>query len=175
MSSLAEAIDLVSNDSPSNDDPHDSYDCYLPGQPKATGRPRHRTYQGFYNPTKKELNKYKAALLERRSELFWKQDVVYPKGVPVIVRLDCQMRRPKSHFKSGGGGVRSFDRLKNWAKQMIGCTTSPDIDNIAKLVMDAMSGVIYFDDRQVVQLEVTKTYSNFEDCAGHIYVQVDPY
>ena len=173
MSSLADAIDLVSNDSPSDEGPHDSYDCCLPGQPKAMGRPRYRKFQGFYNPTKKELNKYKAVLLERRTELFWKPDVVYPKGVPVMVRLDCQMRRPKIHFKSGG--VRSFDRLKNWAKQMIGCTTSPDIDNIAKLVMDAMNGVIYFDDRQVVQLEVTKTYSNSGDCSGHIHVQVDPY
>jgi Holliday junction resolvase RusA-like endonuclease len=35
----------------------------------------------------------------------------------------------------------------------------PDLDNIAKTVLDALNGVCYEDDAQVVILSVTKCYS----------------
>ena len=35
---------------------------------------------------------------------------------------------------------------------------TPDLDNLAKFVMDALNGVIYTDDRQVVRLILRKTY-----------------
>lgn len=35
----------------------------------------------------------------------------------------------------------------------------PDCDNIAKAVLDALNGIAYEDDSQVVELEVTKKYS----------------
>lgn len=43
---------------------------------------------------------------------------------------------------------KKFDSLPNVRK--------PDIDNIAKSVLDGLNGVAYEDDRQVVQLFVTK-------------------
>ena len=36
---------------------------------------------------------------------------------------------------------------------------SPDADNIAKVVCDALNGVAYFDDRQICKLNVEKYYS----------------
>ena len=36
----------------------------------------------------------------------------------------------------------------------------PDIDNIAKTYLDAMNGVIFVDDTQVVDLHVKKLYSD---------------
>lgn len=35
----------------------------------------------------------------------------------------------------------------------------PDADNIAKVVLDALNGVAYEDDKQVVELRVSKLYS----------------
>jgi hypothetical protein len=35
----------------------------------------------------------------------------------------------------------------------------PDIDNIAKTYLDAMNGVIFVDDTQVVELHVKKVYA----------------
>jgi Holliday junction resolvase RusA-like endonuclease len=35
----------------------------------------------------------------------------------------------------------------------------PDVDNIAKTVLDGMNGVIYADDAQVTYLKVTKKYA----------------
>ena len=39
------------------------------------------------------------------------------------------------------------------------CTTKPDVDNIAKIVMDALNGIAWRDDSQVTVLLVTKRYS----------------
>lgn len=39
---------------------------------------------------------------------------------------------------------------------------APDVDNIAKLVLDALNGVAYIDDRQVVSLFCEKIYTDDE-------------
>ena len=41
---------------------------------------------------------------------------------------------------------------------LLHCSKRPDIDNYAKLVLDALSGVFYKDDSQVTALVVTKVY-----------------
>jgi Holliday junction resolvase RusA-like endonuclease len=43
--------------------------------------------------------------------------------------------------------------------QMIRPTVKADIDNIAKAILDGMTGVAWDDDKQVVSLRVEKTYS----------------
>ena len=39
-------------------------------------------------------------------------------------------------------------------------TKKPDLDNIAKIICDALNGVAYHDDAQVVDLKVVKYYSD---------------
>lgn len=39
-------------------------------------------------------------------------------------------------------------------------TTRPDLDNFAKAVLDALRGVIYRDDAQIVHLSVSKHYND---------------
>jgi Holliday junction resolvase RusA-like endonuclease len=41
-------------------------------------------------------------------------------------------------------------------------TAKPDIDNIAKACKDALNGVVWMDDSQVIRLECTKSYSDSE-------------
>lgn len=38
-------------------------------------------------------------------------------------------------------------------------TTKPDVDNCAKAVLDALNGVCYLDDRQVIDLHISKHYT----------------
>jgi len=38
-------------------------------------------------------------------------------------------------------------------------TSKPDIDNVVKLLCDAMNGVVYGDDMQIVDLYVNKAYA----------------
>lgn len=38
------------------------------------------------------------------------------------------------------------------------CTKKPDADNIAKIILDALNGIAYEDDSQIIRLKVVKTY-----------------
>jgi crossover junction endodeoxyribonuclease RusA len=60
----------------------------------------------------------------------------------VHVTLDFALQRPKSLPK------RACQHLKK-----------PDIDKLARAVLDALTGILYHDDSEVVRLEVTKRYA----------------
>ena len=47
----------------------------------------------------------------------------------------------------------------NMAANIILPMKKPDADNIAKIVLDALNGLAYGDDKQVVRLEVVKRYA----------------
>lgn len=66
---------------------------------------------------------------------------VFGPHVPVVVHVDTYRLLPSSRPKRE---VAEADTYK------------PDIDNISKLVLDALSGAAYADDAQVVELRVTK-------------------
>ena len=60
---------------------------------------------------------------------------------PVVVTLVFYMSRPKSR------------RLETWV------TTTPDLDNLEKSILDALNGVAYTDDRLVVAKSSSKRYA----------------
>lgn len=47
-------------------------------------------------------------------------------------------------------------------------TTKPDLDNIVKLLADAMNGVVYKDDKQIVSICVSKKYA--DSASAHVYI-----
>lgn len=49
----------------------------------------------------------------------------------------------------------------------------PDVDNIAKVVLDALNGLVYADDKQVTDLRVRKRYSTVERVEVIIQDDVD--
>lgn len=60
---------------------------------------------------------------------------------------------PKSYTKKQKEDIK---------KGILTPTKKPDADNIAKIVMDALNGVAYEDDKQVIELRVSKLYSEKE-------------
>lgn len=72
-----------------------------------------------------------------------------PTGKAVYVRVAFTFVRPKSH-RTGKGAIRSG------APDFPG---KPDIDKLCRAVLDALTGVVYVDDAQVVWLEATKHYA----------------
>jgi len=70
------------------------------------------------------------------------------------VRLDCELifARPKSHYGTG----RNAGKLKPSAQKYH--TQKPDCDNCWKLLADALNGVVYKDDAQVIGGEVFKRW-----------------
>jgi Holliday junction resolvase RusA-like endonuclease len=68
--------------------------------------------------------------------------------VQVTLRIDCDI-------------PASWSRIKQWRAREghIRPTTKPDIDNAIKALFDAMNGVVFKDDVQVVAVSVVKRYA----------------
>ena len=66
---------------------------------------------------------------------------------------------------------QSFSRKKKEAAlelQIMPCR-KPDLDNIAKIYLDAMNGVVYPDDRMVTSLTVMKVFSDSDKVAVTVF------
>ena len=70
---------------------------------------------------------------------------------PVVVRIHLGMPIPKSTTKAA--------KVKMLEKKQVP-VTKPDIDNLAKSILDAINGIAYKDDNQIVTLLVRKFYAD---------------
>ena len=159
---------------------------------------RHRTARGFvYNPSKASQDNFRNVLLdilprgyhptilddESDDEDYCKKrdtndntkvmpTVLFTQDEYLSLSLTFRMKRPKSHFINNKPGP---NRLK---KQFTSTTTSQysnirsDIDNLCKFVMDTLNGIVYVDDRQVVQLTATKVLDSEDECLGATEVEI---
>lgn len=80
---------------------------------------------------------------------------------PVVVRARFTWPRPKSH-RSSSGGLRP---AAPFAK-----TTPPDIDKASRALLDALTGVVFRDDAQVVRLDAGKS---FDDIAPGVAIVIE--
>ena len=66
---------------------------------------------------------------------------------------------------------KSFNRAKTNAAQsaFLRPTTKPDCDNIIKVVLDALNGVAYYDDKQVICVSCNKYYGE----TGYIKITIE--
>lgn len=69
---------------------------------------------------------------------------------PLEVLIDFRMQRPKNHFTKKG--------LRPNAPPFP--ATKPDIDKLARCLLDALEGVCFDNDSRIVSLIVRKTYAN---------------
>lgn len=67
-------------------------------------------------------------------------------GGPVIVELSFFLKAPQRLFRLTDVAVEPH-------------TKKPDVDKLARAILDAMTGVLYADDSQVISLTVGKWYS----------------
>ena len=123
------------------------------GEPKGQKRHRHRVVQTegkkpfatTYDPSAKD----KAAFALLASQ--FAPDV--PLDVPLCVNLVCYMPYSKTHMGTG----RNAGKPKPSAPLFH--TKTPDIDNLAKFVYDALSGLFWRDDSIIISGTTTKMYS----------------
>lgn len=106
---------------------------------KVTGKGRPRFTRGGHAYTPKSTRDYERAIVE--AYLNASQRPREPFSGPIAVSIMTCRQLPKSTPKS----VYSEPD-----------THKPDIDNIAKIVLDALNGVAWVDDSQVVYLQVNK-------------------
>lgn len=134
------------------------YEFEVPGKITGKGRPRVNSYTGIvYTPTK---TKDYESLIEQYFLLKYPRfkQIEQRTKVSIIAYFDI----PKSTKKSDIEGMLNNE---------ISPTKKPDIDNIVKIVLDAMNKFAFKDDTQITKLEVEKKYSNEEK----IVVKIEEY
>lgn len=73
---------------------------------------------------------------------------------PVSLSLEFTVKRPQSHYTDLQGTVKArYEESEP--------TTPPDIDKLARAVLDALTGIVYEDDSQVIDVEARKTFGLF--------------
>ena len=120
----------------------------VPGEPKGKGRPRLGRSGHAYTP-------HDTAVYENLVKVCFKEK--YPKHVPLDP--DAEVRAEIIAFYSIPKSVskkKRNDMLMGFARPK----KKPDCDNIAKIICDALNGIVYHDDSQVVDLEIRKYYSD---------------
>ena len=74
--------------------------------------------------------------------------------------------RPKSHYGTG----RNAGCLKSSAPRHK--TTMPDLDKVNRAIGDALTGIIFKDDSQIVKLESSKSYCGPKEKPG-VYITIN--
>lgn len=115
------------------------------GPPKGKARPRCASGH-MYTPGETLAAEREIALRFRAQNVGFQP---YPDGVPLSVSVVATFQIPKSASRKDA--VRMLSGF-------LRPTRKPDADNILKLVMDALNGVAYEDDAQVVEVSCEKRY-----------------
>ena len=134
------------------------YEFEMTGSIVGKARPRMNTRTGrAYTPTN-----------TKNYEYFLRQWFIreYPNFKPLENRIKVSIIAyfdiPKSTSKK---------KEEEMLKDNISPTKKPDIDNIIKIVLDAMNKFAFKDDTQVTKLEVEKKYAE----TSKIYVKIEEY
>lgn len=75
----------------------------------------------------------------------------FEKGRPLDIRIIAYYPIPKSASKK---------KQREMLEHRLRPTVKPDLDNVAKLVYDALNGVAWYDDNAIVDTQVRKFYSD---------------
>tara|TARA_R110000868_G_scaffold208537_3_gene458017 strand:- start:497 stop:925 length:429 start_codon:yes stop_codon:yes gene_type:complete len=132
----------------------------VPGDPKGKGRPRFSRVGKFtktYTDAKTRMYEEKIASAARLA-MFPHEPLEWP----VSIRMEFHMLIPASYSKKRKEACLSGLEMP---------CKKPDIDNIAKGILDAMNGIVYKDDVQVIRLSLEKYYST----DPNVYIMVREY
>ena len=123
--------------------------CFdIEANPVPKGRPRFRRTKTFittYTP-KKTLDFEDIVRQDSKKSM----GTMEPLETPISVYLYFRLPIPQSYSKKA---VEACLKGSRHIKR-------PDLDNLAKSVLDGMNGVVFKDDSQITSLHCTKVYSN---------------
>ena len=132
----------------------------IDGEPMGKGRPRFSTFNGYVRThTPQATMNYETKVIFSYKE---KNDVMVFEPTDMIhAKIVAYYLIPKGHYRFHK--KTNTTDLDTKGQEMLDGkllpTKKPDCDNIAKIVLDALNGIAYHDDSQVVELVVQKRYS----------------
>ena len=122
---------------------------HIPGEPVPKGRPKFTQVGGFartYTP-KKTVDYENIVRVYARDAMGSSEPLETPVGVFLYIRQPI----PQSYSKKRREACLSGQEKP--AKK-------PDIDNLAKAILDGLNEIVFKDDAQIVSLHVTKVYAS---------------
>lgn len=122
------------------------------GEVAGKGRPRFTKAGRTYTP-KKTLN------YEQAIKTAFRRKYSYKSQKSLRIKIIAYFEIAKSHTKKNKNRMISNE---------LQCTKKPDIDNVVKIVLDALNKVAYQDDAQVVELVTIKRWSQSSKLAVYI-------
>lgn len=135
-----------------------TYEFEIEGKIIGKERPRVNMYTGFvYTPNK------------TKDYEFWIQQcfkIKYPNFTQIDGRVKVEIIAYLSIPKN-----TSKKKISLMLSNEISPTKKPDVDNIAKSILDAMNGFVFKDDNQVSKISVEKRFGESEK----VYVRVEEY
>jgi Holliday junction resolvase RusA-like endonuclease len=135
---------------------------HLPGTPTPKGRGRATRTGRVYTPAKTRAAEESIAgrAMAQVLALPEQQRDALPFAGPLVVRVIFVMPVPASWSQR--------KRIAALGGSMMP-TSKPDLDNLLKLVSDALNGIVWVDDSQIVELVTRKGYGS-EPCV-HVTVE----
>lgn len=144
---------------------------FVPGRPypggsKVSGVAHRKASDGSYEPVRKPDGRLKTFTKDSSGEngINWRRDVraaaaqamagARPMDGPLALTITFVMARPKGHYGTG----RNAGRLKSSAPRWP--TTQPDTTKLLRSTEDAMIGIVFVDDSQIVRMPlIEKVFS----------------
>lgn len=123
------------------------------GEPVGKGRPRfYRRGKGVGTYTPDKTIEYEERIRQafiRGVSTYGDKVPTFPEDAAVKMQIMATFGIPKSASKK-----KKAEMIAGFIRP----TKKPDADNIAKIVADALNGIAYKDDTQLVEIEVRKFY-----------------
>ena len=130
------------------------------GEPVGKGRPRFARRGNFVSTyTPQKTKSYEDEIRMMAKAAMGSNELL---DTPVTVAIYIRVGIPASFSKQ---------KRKDALAGIIKPTKKPDLDNVAKCFLDSMNEIVYLDDKQVVNLHVTKVYA--ETPAVEVMVKED--
>ncbi|WP_225047434.1 RusA family crossover junction endodeoxyribonuclease [Lacticaseibacillus kribbianus] len=139
------------------------YRIVVPGEPVAQGRPRvYRTPRGVRGVDPAKSRQYKALVSQQAQRQWHGEPLSGPLAVNVTIYRSIQQSGSKRlKMAKHAGTVRPI--------------VKPDADNYYKAVSDALTGIVWEDDNQIVTITVAKYYDDGGGPRAEITVEDENY
>lgn len=118
--------------------------AYLKPEPQGSMQAFVRGKRAVLVSDNRKLDQFREELAQYAIEEVGPDLPAFTRHVPIALRIGCGFIKPKS------------------AKRRTQHVVKPDADKLARAIMDALTGVLFHDDAQVVHFSISKVYADCE-------------
>lgn len=124
------------------------------GEPMGKQRPRLSTINGIARAfTPKETINYESKVVNAYKQVVPTGNQIFEKGETIFATIIAEFSLSKGDYGKKGLNKSGREKLENGY-----CIKHLDCDNIAKICLDALNGIAYYDDSQIACLVVLKKW-----------------